>query len=116
MRCKACSSALTTCLFSWPGLVTLGSPERTGISSLVNSLQMSPIDTQAVILGLLFNVFLLRTPKWTADFDEALQSCGESIVTASNCTSRVIPAVWDRRLKYVSLCGLDTLKYLSMLR
>lgn len=78
-RCGACSQALLIALHSWPGLVTLCNPHNTALSSLVSSLSISQHDTQKILLELIYNVFLLRLPQWTHDFEEALASCGMPI-------------------------------------
>ena len=76
LRCQACSQALLSALHTWPGLVTLSSPHNTAMSSLVNALQLSTHSTQKILLRLIYDVFLLRLPKSTSDFEEALISCG----------------------------------------
>ena len=50
-------------------------PLSAGLSSLVNSLPHSSGATQKIVLQLTYNVSILRLPKWTDNFEEALISC-----------------------------------------
>jgi len=77
LRCKSCSRALLSALHTWPGLVTLCNPHNTAISSLVNAIHLSSSETQKIILQLIYNIFHLRLPTSTTDFQEALYSCGK---------------------------------------
>lgn len=76
-RCKACSISLLTALHSWPGLLSLSSIRTNSLRSLLHSLQSPADPSQKIILETLFNVFLLKIPKWTDVFHEALMSCGK---------------------------------------
>ncbi|XP_067933265.1 rapamycin-insensitive companion of mTOR-like [Watersipora subatra] len=75
LHCEACSQALLTAFHTWPGLVMLSSPHNTALSSLINALQLSSYTTQRILLRLMYDIFLLRMPDQSEDFEAALVSC-----------------------------------------
>lgn len=75
-RCKACGMSLLTAFHSWPGLLSLSNCRTNGLTSLLRSLRIPADPSQKILLETIFNIFLLKTPKWTDVFHDALLSCG----------------------------------------
>ncbi|KAH9366540.1 hypothetical protein HPB48_010306 [Haemaphysalis longicornis] len=76
LRFQASRIAMTSVLRSWPGMVYFCKPPPSGLQSLVEVLCLPLPETRKNILALLFDVFCLRPPEWTSDFEAAIKSAG----------------------------------------
>lgn len=74
LRFQASRIAMTSVLRSWPGMVYFCKPPPSGLQSLVEVLCLPLPETRKNILALLFDVFCLRPPEWTSDFEAAIKS------------------------------------------
>ncbi|KAL1438612.1 hypothetical protein MTO96_047969 [Rhipicephalus appendiculatus] len=77
LRFQSSRIAMTSVLRSWPGMVYFCKPPPSGLQSLVEVLCLPLPDTRKNIIELLYDVFCLRTPEWTSDFETALKSAGK---------------------------------------
>ncbi|KAH6941719.1 hypothetical protein HPB50_022930 [Hyalomma asiaticum] len=83
LRFQSSRIAMTSVLRSWPGMVYFCKPPPSGLQSLVEVLCLPLPDTRKNIIELLYDVFCLRIPEWTSDFETALKSADRTAIRES---------------------------------
>ncbi|XP_071846524.1 rapamycin-insensitive companion of mTOR-like isoform X2 [Apostichopus japonicus] len=71
---RASRIAVVTLLRSWPGMIRLCSAESSGLQSLMQILCVPQEENRRYLLEVLYEAFYLTIPKWTDDFDIAIES------------------------------------------
>uniref|UniRef100_T1KEM6 Rapamycin-insensitive companion of mTOR n=1 Tax=Tetranychus urticae TaxID=32264 RepID=T1KEM6_TETUR len=84
-RLNTAKIALISILRSWPGIIYIcklnDNPESfNSLCSLIEMLHLPYKDIRKHIIELVFELFYLTVPSWTADFSAALESCSSSVI------------------------------------
>ncbi|KAK3090902.1 hypothetical protein FSP39_015586 [Pinctada imbricata] len=77
-RFEASKMAIISVMRSWPGIVRFCRPDGSGLQSLVGILYLPYEEIRQGILEMMFDLFRLKLPEWTDNFNTALLSVDPS--------------------------------------